>query len=501
MKGWEVVNDIKVLFKSGENVSEVSRHAGVDRKTARKYRDMTVEQIAEYRKKRKSRPKKLGKFAKFIEDEIERMAQDGVINAQAMFEKIKAQGYQGAPRSVRRYVSSFRHKVTKRRTYKPFETPAGQQAMVDLGEKRGVRIYDGKRTMYFVAMVLSYSRKKYAEWYDHPIDTETFIRFHQSAFEYLGGIPREIVYDQTKLAVIKEEYGEIEFNEAFYGFSNWSDYKPYICEKWDPETKGKVESVVRYMKRSFLPGRSFADVGDLDCQWKSWLDEIGDAKPHETTGRPPLEMWAEEKPQLQPLTERQFTPKPAFRVQQAYDDGLVKVLGNRYSVPKDHHGKKVKIRITEEQVEIWSLAEEMVYSHWRSLQKGKRFIVAEHYEKDYETATAELTRLVLEIFADSKLTQALKRNFPRHYREQCKRLIRLKDQYDTKILRQACQRVLEHHCVSYKNLKNTADYLQCRPPLDEDDHIVMEVHLHLPQDIGVAQRSPAYYDQVAEVTP
>ena len=88
-----------------------------------------------------------------------------------------------------------------------------------------------------MAMVLSYSRKKYVEWFKDPIDTAQFIHFHQRAFEALGGICNQIVYDQTKLAVIEERYGEIEFNEEFYRFAYQLGFEPYICHKYDPESK------------------------------------------------------------------------------------------------------------------------------------------------------------------------------------------------------------------------------------------------------------------------
>ena len=409
MKGWDVVNEIKVLLANNCSVSGVARKLGIDRKTVRKYRDMEMDQIAEYRRARRRRKRGLSSYAKWIEERVEAMAEDGVINAQSIYEQLKPLGFQGSARSVRRFVRGYRKKHTKKRIYEPFETEAGHQAMVDFGEKRRVRIGQARSRVYFAAMILSYSRKKYTEWYDRPVDTQEFIRFHQRAFQNLGGIPAEVVYDQTKLAVLSELYGEVEFNQSFYSYATWCGFKPYICNKFDPETKGKVESAVRYIKRGFLPGRRFESLTDLEQQWRSWLENVGDAKVHETTGRPPLELWEEEKPHLQPLTKERFEPQAAYRTQQVYRDGFVKVLGNRYSVPSSHHGQLVKVRVTEEHVEVRTLDEEHLHSHGRAAGRGKRIKENEHYAKQYSVPTQELTQRVFDIFESREFEQQLKK--------------------------------------------------------------------------------------------
>ena len=238
MKGWGIVNRIKAMLGEKAKVSEVARRLKIDRKTVRKYRDMSMEETAEHRRRSKKRKSKLEPFEKFVEQRIDEMAEDGVVNAQSIYLEVKKLGYTGSARSVRRFVGSRRQKARKKRIYQPFETPPGRQAMVDLSEKRGVRFGGVTQTVYLAAMILSFSRKKYVEWYDRPVDTQMFLQFHQRAFQVFEGIPHQIVYDQTKLAVLSERYGEVQFNESFYGFANWSGFDPYICRKFDPETKG-----------------------------------------------------------------------------------------------------------------------------------------------------------------------------------------------------------------------------------------------------------------------
>jgi len=502
LKGWDEVIEIKKLIGEGRSVSEVARRLQMDRKTVRKYRDLEIDEIAESLGEAKRRSRKVDHYRGWIQSRVEAMAEDGVINAQAMLPDLRALGYRGSARTLRRYVERLRQKYQKkRRLFEPFETPPGQQAMVDLGEKRKLRFAGAKQTVYFLAMVLSFSRKKYVEWYDRPIDTQCFIEFHQRAFEYFEGVPHQIVYDQNKLAVLSEQYGEVEFNKDFYGLVQWCGFEPYICHKFDPETKGKIESVIRYVKRGFLPGRSFDNLADLWEQWQRWLQEVADAKTHETTRRVPQQAWEEEKAHLQPLARTPFRAQPVFRTQQVYEDGFVKVLGNRYSVPASHHGRHVKVRVGEEKIEIRSLQGELLYTHWRCLEKGRRFKISAHYERHDRVSSEELTAELQCVYETAELSRQLKKNFPRHYREQARQMIALSKRHDREILKQALDRLLQHNCVSYKNLKATVRYLESHEALSEAFQNRIESKAQLPSDLGLELRSSAYYDCFLEVEP
>jgi hypothetical protein len=352
-------------------------------------------------------------------------------------------------------------------------------------------------TVYFVVMVLSWSRRKYVEWFDRPIDTQMFLEFHERAFQYFEGIPREVVYDQTRLAVLGEHYGEIEFNQAFYSYVQWRRFQPWICRKADPESKGKVEAAVRYVKRGFLPGRRFESFSDLEGQCRQWLAEIADRKPHETTGRPPGEAWEQERIHLRPVEPDHPEIGPAFRIQQAQPDGLVKVLGNRYSVPRSHHGRPVKIRVSEERVDIHALDGIHLYSHWRSFEKGRRIMIPEHYTRSEGPVSRQLAEQLLAILGEAEGVEQLRRLFPRHFREQSRQILRLAQTVDRTLFVQAAQRLVSHGCLSYGNLKKTLTYLDEQgigptpPPFAAES-------LRLPEDLGLANRSSLYYDQVLD---
>lgn len=452
MESWAMIHKIKSGVEQGVSVSKLARRLGVDRKTARKYRDLSEEDIRRERRRVRRRRRTLDEYLDWLKARVAEYEDDGVVNAESIYRELVQMGYCGSARTVRRCVSRLRSKG-QRRVYQPFETAPGQQAMVDLGESRNLRVGDGRVTMYFAVMALSYSRKKYGEWFDRPVTTEMFLQFHERAFRAFGGAPAEVVYDQTKLAVLKERHGECEFNEDFYGFARFCGFEPYICNKRDPESKGKIESVVRYAKRGFLPGRTFVDTRDLQRQWEEWLETVANRKKHETTGRPPDELWREETGCLKALPDGSYRAQPSMESRRVLANGLVKVLGNAYSVPKERHGGEVFVRVTEEKVECYDLSLRPVCAHWRAMGRGKRVIEKSHYERSYSVPTEALEREVLEIYLSQPLLRALKKRFPRHYREQMKGLIRLERDHTREALREAAHRALGFGCVSLGNIE------------------------------------------------
>jgi hypothetical protein len=194
-----------------------------------------------------------------------------------------------------------------------------------------------------------------------------------------------------------------------------------------------------------------------------------------------------------------FSSQPAYRIQWVYEDGFVKVLGNRYSVPSSHHGSQVKVRVTEEKVEVCSLEGEFLCSHWRSLEKGKRFKIQAHYQKTYTVSTEELSAQLLTLYESPELVDQLKENFPRHFREQAHQMIQLERKFQRELIQQAVGRILEHGCVSYRNLKKTVRYLGSQQTVKEAFRASVDLKAQLPPDIGLKARQNSYYDELLEV--
>lgn len=243
--------------------------------------------------------------------------------------------------TVRTYVRELREKyhipkVLHTRTYEALkELPMGKQMQVDFGELK-VKTSQGKSIkLYTIAFVLSHSRYKYIEWQVHPFTTKDVLRSHENAFEYYGGITEEIVYDQDKLIAVSENGGDVIFTEEFQAYKANRNFRVYLCKKADPESKGKIESVVKFAKQNFGKNRVFHNIETWNEQCLAWLKRKGNFQVHNNTKKRPVEVFALEKPHLRkvslPLSFESNLDTSIARM--VHKDKVIKYKSNRYSVP------------------------------------------------------------------------------------------------------------------------------------------------------------------------
>lgn len=175
-----------------------------------------------------------------------------------------------------------------------FETPPRRQGQADWGQCW--KTIAGKRTkVHLFVMTLGYSRRMYAAATSDE-KMPAFLRSHEEAFNFLGGIPHEIVYDYLKSAVLGRDFkgSRFEWNPVFWDFSRYYGFRPRPHRPYRPQTKGKVESGIKYVKR-FLRGKEFRSLDDLNACLLEWIVNVADQRLHGTTHRRPTEMFLEEK--------------------------------------------------------------------------------------------------------------------------------------------------------------------------------------------------------------
>jgi transposase len=207
--------------------------------------------------------------------------------------EITAQGYRGGRTILAEFTRPYR-KERRRTSDIRFETPPGQQAQVDWAEL-GYHTIGGKRyRLSLFIMVLGYSRMLFAEVVTDE-KSATFLSCHEHAFSYFGGITEEILYDNAKVVALKRDREGIVFNESLLDFAGLYGFVPRVCRPYRPQTKGKVERSVRYIRDSFLEGESFADLTDMQTSLKAWLDNTANQRIHATTKRKPIELFLDEK--------------------------------------------------------------------------------------------------------------------------------------------------------------------------------------------------------------
>jgi len=125
----------------------------------------------------------------------------------------------------------------------------------------------------------------------HPPDA----RGERRQFEYFGGHTHEHLYDRPRTVCQGTAEGRILWNATFRSFADYWGFEPRLCQPYRAQTKGKVESGVKYFRRNFLPGRRFVDDVDFDEQLRQWMTEIADQRIHGTTHERPIDRFVEEQ--------------------------------------------------------------------------------------------------------------------------------------------------------------------------------------------------------------
>ncbi len=184
----------------------------------------------------------------------------------------------------------------------------------------------GKRQKHeslFFAIVLARSRYKFTCFSRRPFDTELAIYAHERAFEYFGGKPEKILYDQDRVLISRENLGDLVLTRKFQTFVREQHFQPVFCHKADPESKGKVENVVKYVKENFLVARVFRDIDSLNREALEWFERTGNGKVHGTARLVPREEFAVEKSFLIPYHGTPQPPQEEMREYHVRKDNTV----------------------------------------------------------------------------------------------------------------------------------------------------------------------------------
>src|SRR5690606_1386048 len=217
------------LFKS-----DVAERLGIDRKTVAKYWDGPRDDPEKPRYKRRRR--KIDPYMDYITTRLEKWPK---LSAERLYQEIVAEGYDGSRRSVRRAVAAIRPRPI--REYKPFETLPGEQAQVDWGHMDRSQLDGAELPVYCFVFTLSWSRMRYVEFVTS-LNMATFLASMHRAFEYIGGVPAEVVFDNAKTVVAERVGGVVRYNENLLRLAATYGFEPKACWAYDPESKGKVES-------------------------------------------------------------------------------------------------------------------------------------------------------------------------------------------------------------------------------------------------------------------
>ncbi|WP_030538492.1 IS21 family transposase [Sphingobium sp. DC-2] len=337
------------LHRQGLKVAAIARQVGIDRKTVRKYIARGIE-VPTYGP-RQPRDRLLDPWMDYLRARLD--AYPG-LSARRLLREICERGYTGGYSTVRDTVRALRPAGGGSPFAVRFETPPGQQAQVDFAQFR-VRFTsapDSVQIVWLFSMVLGFSRLIWGHFARRQT-MQTVLACHRAAFEAIGGVPREILYDRMKTAVLGEdEDGRVVYNRTLGEFARHYGYLPKACRAYRPETKGKVERPFRYIREDFFLGGTFRDLDDLNLQFGNWLGNVANPRVHASTDRVVNEAFAEERPTLQTLPLIPFGAVLKLERRISHE-GMVSVGGNYYSVPDATRRRVVEVHSLADEIQIF----------------------------------------------------------------------------------------------------------------------------------------------------
>jgi transposase len=364
---------IRDMYRKGMAISAIAREMGRDRKTIRKIIQAGLAGVGDQPARR--RRKKGVKLAPF-EGSLKQRIAEGVLNTRKLLCELKARGYQGGLTQLIVYVQPYRTARAERAVMR-YETAPGQQAQVDWTSLGYIRVDGRQQRLYAFVMTLGYSRMRYVEFTTRT-EVNLWLRCHQPAFEYFGGVPREIRHDNLKTAVLSRGAGgKIQWNPRYLDFALYYGFSPYPCKPYRAQTKGKVERRIGYVQQSFWVGTHFADGPDLNSQALEWLQSVANGRVHATTGVTPLSRFGQEP--LQPLPGTRFDTSPITH-RRATRDCTVHYRGTVYSVPALHAGPMLLLKETEDGwLRIYPAEQNRVAEHRLVQGRFQRVVLEAHY--------------------------------------------------------------------------------------------------------------------------
>jgi transposase len=344
----ELVSKIVVLFHGGASMRRIARSLGVSPRTVKKA-------LAQVEEARGTGPPPRPKAARGSLLDVYEPAIVGLlarypdITVQRVYEELRLLGYTGGYTILSMRVRRLRpHPVVV--PVRRFETARGEQAQMDYSTYDLDFSEEGRRRVYAFSYVLGYSRRQYLRFVESQ-DFATTVREHIRAFEHLGGVAAECLYDNMKVVVSGYDGDEPVYNPRFLAFAAHYGFRPVACRPRRPQTKGKVERPFGYVESSLLGGRTFRGLEHLNETTAWWLAEVADVRVHRQTQARPIDRHAEERPHLLPLPARPFdAAEVVYRTVDA--EGFVVYRQNFYSTPWRLIGQSVAVRVTEDELVI-----------------------------------------------------------------------------------------------------------------------------------------------------
>ena len=422
-------HELHKQHRNGMTPPQIALYLVMDTRTVKKLLAMSEQEYIDFQEQLSTRTKKLAPYESYIKSRLElcleassAQVHDWLKEYYPFFPKVSI-------RSVYNFVSYVRNKHHLLKTFdaraynQVEELPYGQQAQVDFGEYNMTDVEGHRKKVYFFALVLSRSRYKFVFFNEHPFTAETAILAHEAAFRFIDGYPQELVYDQDKVLLVDENKGDLILTEAFRAYCQSRTFKVRFCHKRDPQSKGKIENVIKYIKYNFLRGRSYYGVPELNDKAIDWLGRTANAKVHSSTFKVPQLEWEAERLFLFPfkLPFVFASENPSYNVTK---DNVIHFKGSSYSVPDDTFQQpKTEVFVREQYgyLSIFNKDGEEIARQPISLLKGQ-LVRNNNHKRDHSKKIKELINQASQLFSDEnkaiEYLENIHEQMPRYVRDQ-----------------------------------------------------------------------------------
>jgi len=441
---------LRLYYSEKRSMESISRELGINRKT--------VIRVVERREVRlepggRVRQSQLDPFKEVIRAQLRK---DPKMTATAIMNLVRAQGYTGGMTVLRVFVLKERGRMVRpREAFLRLDFAPGEVAQVDWGEFGDV-FGDGIKIHCF-AMVMAYSRMIYVE-FTRSEKFEEFIRCHEAAFRFFGGVPKECWYDNLTSAVSDRMGSLIRFNGRFMAYMAHHGVHPHACNVARGNEKGRVEDLIKYIRMNFWPGREFKDFDDLTKQLIVWRNQTANVREHRTTRRVvKIFFEAEEKPKLLPLNPIHYDTEEVFS-RNVSSDFHLQYETNRYSVPWTLVGMTVTIRVNNRDFKVY-YNEKFICSHPRSYLKNQVFTTEGHraglLERKPGATSRENWQLGYVKGLGPRMNEYIElvRQGPRSLKYELSRLVALVTVYGEQMVLDACAQCLGSGIVGVDNVE------------------------------------------------
>jgi transposase len=361
-------NILRYHFVEKWRVGTIATQLGVHHSVV----DRVLSQAGLPKIERSPRPSMMDPYLPFIIETLDRFP---TLTAARLYEMAKQRGYPGGPSQFRQRISQLRPRKQPE-AYLRLKTLPGEQAQTDWGHFGHIEIGKARRPLMAFVMVLSWSRQIYLQFYLNA-QMENFLRGHVGAFEAWDGLPKVLLYDNLKSAVLERQGDAIRFHPTLLALSAHYRFEPRPVAVARGNEKGRVERAIRYIRDNFFAGRHWQTLQALNQQADEWCQGVSaDRRCPENKDLSVREAFLQEQPSLLALPDNPFDSRERVAVI-ARKTPYIRFDSNDYSIPHQHVQKPLTVMADLAQVHILD-GVEVIAEHDRSFDKGQQVEDEDH---------------------------------------------------------------------------------------------------------------------------